>query len=79
VGQISQIYTMIAQPWAHASRGGAIYVHAALIQRQFARGTAHAAILAKTALLNTLKLNNDLYFTSVFLFIFNDDIILQFL
>ena len=26
----------------------------------------------------TLKLNNDLYFTSVFLFIFNDDIILQF-
>jgi hypothetical protein len=43
VGQIGHIYTMIAQPWAHASRGGAVYVHAALIQDQFALGQSHGA------------------------------------
>ena len=50
MGQIGQIYTMIAQPWAHASRGGAVYVHAALIQGQFALDLSHGGDLAKTAL-----------------------------
>ena len=51
MGQIGQIYTMIAQPWAHASRGGTVYVHAALIQGQFALGQSHGGDLGhKTAL-----------------------------
>ena len=53
MGQIGQIYTMIAQPWAHASRGGAVYVHAALIQRQFALGQSPRSDLGEDGAFST--------------------------
>ena len=53
MGPIGDIHAMIAQPWAHASRGGAVYVHAALIQGQFALGQSQRSDLGEDGAFST--------------------------